>query len=71
MGKLSLSGTAGTTRAAAVAVVFAVAALAGCTTPPDYVKPTATTATAGRAPETAPERAAQAPGASAAASARE
>ena len=51
MGNLLLTGAAGTARAACAAAVAAVA-LCGCETPPDYVKPTATTANAAPAPET-------------------
>jgi hypothetical protein len=60
MGKLLLTGTAGTPRAACAAVIVAAVALSGCAATPDYVKPTATTAA--RTPEAAPGRPAGASG---------
>jgi hypothetical protein len=69
MGKLLLTGTAGTAGrpcalCAAAVVAFTVAAVtAGCAEHFDYVKPSATTAMAGHTSETAPQQAAQAPGA--------
>ncbi len=60
MGKLLLTGLVGTPRAACAAAIIAGVALSGCAAPPDYVKPTATTAA--RASEVGPVRPAEAAG---------
>jgi len=72
MGKLLLTGTAGSPCAfcAAAVAVFAIAtATTGCAEQFDYVKPSATTATAGHSAQTAPQEAVQVPPAGSGASA--
>jgi hypothetical protein len=59
MSNLLLTGTAKTVRAACAAALGAALTLGGCATQPDYVKPTATTATVVRPSQSAPGEAAR------------